>query len=683
MLNSVGTIEVIILRCQLEGQPSTVKQTGNKKNEQNEKEQKGNSQKSDQKKKLNVKIKGSALSFMLDGASDSKRKYDSMLGLDGTHDQFYNPHLNQFLAQQMPPQLQQQNQPQQQGPAPQPAPPSSTNGMVPQVGYQPGPQYPYYNQQGPQQFPPYPAGFNQAYGHPAMYNAPQPYPPAQQFQQYPTQSFNAPQNFPPIQTMYGQNPQPLQRGFVGTQSYKPTNAPAASSPPKEKANDNANTNTRGNEKEKKEDGATEQTAKKQPKNQTAPAEFRDAYGQTFHGWVTLPASVTSSANGKIKDDDPVTADATWGETKSTTSNKPEDKPEEAWNSTPDWNVTTTEEKKEDKKKEQTNSDPDAWATPTPADDKPSGDDDKKDSSNGWDTGGDGTQDSNNQGWDTTTADATKDNNNQSWETSTSSGWDTTTAPAAAAASTEPTKTKRTTEPAKRRKKKDKSVEDPKPPSPPSMPTTPSAPLDPTNPHLKPYFTTWTQSTSGNTAVTFILPAEPPPNIPESHATTANITHQLQTGAGIPYTHRTSRPRYLDTMAKPYAVFVFKYRSREKLAEILQVKVEEIKLDRVSLRGKIEELSKEQLLEMFMKAKAKAGYATDSSLDSSGESGEEEVVVEAKKEEVVVEKKKKKDTSKEQEKEKEQEQEKASAPAAPGVKGNWNEAPAATTSTKQW
>jgi len=606
------------------------KQTGDKRNEQSGKEQKRDGQKSDQKKKLNVKIKGSALSFILDGASDSKRKYDSMLGLDGVHDQFYN----QFLAQQMPPQLQQQNQPQQQRPAPPQSPAGSTTGIAPRPGYYPGPQYQYYGQQAPQQVPPGPPVFNQAYGPPAMYNALGQYHPAQQFQQYPPQ--------------YDQNAQPFQR-FVGTQTYKSTNGAAAGSPAKEKAKGDANTDVKEKEKKKKGDDA-----KKQPKSQTAPAQFLDAYGQAFHGWVTLPASVASSANGEVKDDDPVTADTTWGETKSTTSNKPEDKAEEP--ATWDWEVTTTEEKKEDKKKEEdTSRDPDAWAIPTPVDDKPSGDDNKN-NSNGWSTGDDSTQ----------------DNNTQSWEI--------TTAPVAAASSTKPTKTKRTTEPAKRRKKKDKSIEDPKPPSPSSMPTPPSAPLDPTNPHLKPYFTTWTQSPSATTASTFILPAGPPPTIPESHASTAKITHQLQTGAGIPYTHRTARPHYLDTMAKPYAVFVFKYRSREKLAEILQVDVEKIKLDRVSLRGKMEELSKEQVLEMFMKAKAKAGYATDSSLESSSESGEEEVVREAKKEEVVVEKKKEKDSSK---KEEEKGKDKASGPALHGVEGNWNEAPAGTTSNVQW
>lgn len=39
------------------------------------------------------------------------------------------------------------------------------------------------------------------------------------------------------------------------------------------------------------------------------------------------------------------------------------------------------------------------------------------------------------------------------------------------------------------------------------------------------------------------------------------THQVQPGASAPYTHKISTPDYLDTIEKPYAMFVFKYRQK--------------------------------------------------------------------------------------------------------------------------
>ena len=42
-----------------------------------------------------------------------------------------------------------------------------------------------------------------------------------------------------------------------------------------------------------------------------------------------------------------------------------------------------------------------------------------------------------------------------------------------------------------------------------------------------------------------------------------MSHQVKAGRGAMYQHTLGRPEYLDSMEKPYAVFVFKYRSKGK------------------------------------------------------------------------------------------------------------------------
>ncbi|KAF2278213.1 uncharacterized protein EI97DRAFT_248285 [Westerdykella ornata] len=66
---------------------------------------------------------------------------------------------------------------------------------------------------------------------------------------------------------------------------------------------------------------------------------------------------------------------------------------------------------------------------------------------------------------------------------------------------------------------------------------------------------------------FVLPPEPLPPIPEDKAKKKGLSHQVQPGEGMRYTHAVGRPKYLDGFEKPYAVFRFKYRSREELKRL--------------------------------------------------------------------------------------------------------------------
>ncbi|RMY20912.1 hypothetical protein D0867_03674 [Hortaea werneckii] len=63
------------------------------------------------------------------------------------------------------------------------------------------------------------------------------------------------------------------------------------------------------------------------------------------------------------------------------------------------------------------------------------------------------------------------------------------------------------------------------------------------------------------------PSAPLPTVPEGKL--KDMKHGIQAGKGANYSHRCHRPLYMDTMAEPYAVFSFKYRSKEALEKILK------------------------------------------------------------------------------------------------------------------
>ena len=62
---------------------------------------------------------------------------------------------------------------------------------------------------------------------------------------------------------------------------------------------------------------------------------------------------------------------------------------------------------------------------------------------------------------------------------------------------------------------------------------------------------------------YTISAEPLFRIPQGVVDRTQASHQVQAGRGSVYEHSTGRPKYLDRISKPYAVFTFKYRSRGK------------------------------------------------------------------------------------------------------------------------
>lgn len=60
--------------------------------------------------------------------------------------------------------------------------------------------------------------------------------------------------------------------------------------------------------------------------------------------------------------------------------------------------------------------------------------------------------------------------------------------------------------------------------------------------------------------------EPPFDVPETIAAEKGTTHQVQPGKGYLYVHKRASPEYIDSIAEPYARFVFKYRTKGTSSE---------------------------------------------------------------------------------------------------------------------
>ncbi|KAL2365748.1 hypothetical protein RJZ56_001349 [Blastomyces dermatitidis] len=93
--------------------------------------------------------------------------------------------------------------------------------------------------------------------------------------------------------------------------------------------------------------------------------------------------------------------------------------------------------------------------------------------------------------------------------------------------------------------------------------------------------------------------EPPLyTVPESVAHAESLTHQVQLGPQARYVHRIRTPKYLDTMKKPYAEFVFKYRAADVIQEKFQVTVVS---DIEEERRKLEALPRVEIVNQLLRA----------------------------------------------------------------------------------
>lgn len=103
---------------------------------------------------------------------------------------------------------------------------------------------------------------------------------------------------------------------------------------------------------------------------------------------------------------------------------------------------------------------------------------------------------------------------------------------------------------------------------PTLPTTNPGPAIPVAPLPKPYWDTWkhpqecsSESKPEAAPVKSPEPLEPLFSIPSDIAQRSNKSHQVHVSQPVEYVHKKLSPKYMDGFDKPYAVFVFNYRSK--------------------------------------------------------------------------------------------------------------------------
>lgn len=130
-------------------------------------------------------------------------------------------------------------------------------------------------------------------------------------------------------------------------------------------------------------------------------------------------------------------------------------------------------------------------------------------------------------------------------------------------------------------------------------------------YVKPYWKEWNIASSQSELAgqkkyqqpreVYNYPASPLPPMPKNKAKDA--THGVQTSKGADYTHKCRRPTYIDTMEKPYAVFSFKYRSKEALERILNLRIDDGDVRRIEQQAEMDKLMqmpKHKLIDELMK-----------------------------------------------------------------------------------
>ena len=152
------------------------------------------------------------------------------------------------------------------------------------------------------------------------------------------------------------------------------------------------------------------------------------------------------------------------------------------------------------------------------------------------------------------------------------------------------------------------------------------------PLIKPYWQDWriadkqiaassTNKKHDEPREVYTYPASPLPAVPKDKAKGA--THGIQTSRGANYNHRTYTPTYIDGMDQPYAVFSFKYRTKEQLEKILKIKIDGVALKEVETQAekdKFMNMPKHKLVEKLMAKRTPPKAAPGAAAHSGGQKG---------------------------------------------------------------
>ncbi|MCJ1386857.1 hypothetical protein MMC17_009985 [Xylographa soralifera] len=90
------------------------------------------------------------------------------------------------------------------------------------------------------------------------------------------------------------------------------------------------------------------------------------------------------------------------------------------------------------------------------------------------------------------------------------------------------------------------------------------------------------------------------SIPEAVIWPRNVSHQVQSGQPVAYSHKMATPKYMDSHESPYAVFVFQYRSRPVIEQLLKVTMEESEEQE---KERLKDLTKAKIIEHYMRKKS--------------------------------------------------------------------------------
>ncbi|KAI9740425.1 MAG: hypothetical protein M1834_005005 [Cirrosporium novae-zelandiae] len=116
---------------------------------------------------------------------------------------------------------------------------------------------------------------------------------------------------------------------------------------------------------------------------------------------------------------------------------------------------------------------------------------------------------------------------------------------------------------------------------------------------QPHWTGWKARPSGRTSagqeLTYWVTED------DLHETASS--HQVQPGYPAHYAKRCVKPEYLDTHERPYAVFVFKYRSKEVIESLLNISIERnFEAEASAERLHLSVLSKEEIIQQLLEAR---------------------------------------------------------------------------------
>ncbi|KAL8772328.1 MAG: hypothetical protein Q9209_002540 [Squamulea sp. 1 TL-2023] len=140
----------------------------------------------------------------------------------------------------------------------------------------------------------------------------------------------------------------------------------------------------------------------------------------------------------------------------------------------------------------------------------------------------------------------------------------------------------------------------------------SYPIGPTA-GIKPYHVV--PDTAGNPRLPNLTSAPPiveGPAPASGPVESLNTPHHIQRGSPALYQHKTASPRYIDTHDKPYASFIFKYRSKAIIEQMLNLTIPDT--DDME-KAKLAHLSKEELIEQVIRTKSQLGSNVSSAVSS--------------------------------------------------------------------